>query len=58
MPDQKLIVPPFSKEEIVEIIKEAIKTGTIASETQVVEDDKSYTLKLVNGDVVLVEDQD
>ena len=53
----KLIVPPFSKEDIVEIIKEAILNGTIASEQTTIEDDETYTLKIVNGEIVLIKDE-
>lgn len=52
----KLRVPPFSKDDIVEIIKDAIIDGTIASETTRVDDTKTYFLKLVNGKITLVED--
>ena len=57
MPDPKLIVPPFTKEEIVEIIKEAVANGTISSERQFIDKTKTYTLKVDKGDVVLVEDE-
>lgn len=56
MPDQKLITSPFNKKEIVEIIKQAILDGTIASEHQVLDDEKTYVLKVVNGEIALVEE--
>lgn len=54
----KQIVPPFSKDDILEIIKDAILNGTICSQTQVLEDDETYTLKVVNGAIVLVKDEE
>ena len=60
MPEEnakKVIVPPYNNEDIVEIIKDAIITGVITSDSQAVANDKIYTLKLVNGKVVLVEDE-
>lgn len=56
MPDKKQYVPPFSKDDIVEIIKEAVKNGTICSEKQAVDNTKTYTLKLDKGNIKLVED--
>ena len=60
MPEEstkKVIVPPYNNEDIVEIIKDAIIIGVITSDRQAVADDTTYTLKLVNGKVVLVEDE-
>lgn len=57
MPDKKQYVPPFSKEDIVNIIKEAIANGTIASDNKPLEDDETYTLKVSSGKVVLVKDE-
>ena len=59
MPEEdtkKVIVPPYNNNDIVEIIKDAIVTGVITSDRQTIADDKTYTLKLSNGKVVLVED--
>ena len=50
------IVPPFSKEDIVKIIQEALLNGTIASEKATIADNKTYVLKIVNGAISLVEE--
>ena len=54
----ELRVPPFSKQDIIDIIREAVANGTISSPTQVIDNTKDYTLKVVKGEVVLVEDSD
>ena len=55
---EKVIVPPFNKQDIIDIIKEAIVNGTITTQHQAIDKTKTYTLKLAAGDIVLVEDQD
>ena len=50
----ELRVPPFSKQDIIDIIREAVANGTISSPTQVIDNTKDYTLKVVKGEVVLV----
>lgn len=57
MPESKeTIVPPFSKEDILAIVREGILNGTITSEKQVLDDTKTYVLKVDKGELKLVEE--
>lgn len=52
----KARVSPFSKEDILAIVKEGILNGTITSEKQVLDNTKTYVLKVDKGELKLVEE--
>jgi len=52
------IVAPYSNKDIVEIIKQALVDGTIATNYAPLEDDETYVLKIVNGAIVLVKEEE
>jgi len=53
---KELLVPPFSKEDIISIIRNALLNGTITSDKQFIDDTKTYVLKVDKGELKLVEE--